>query len=673
MLSPAHENSYPHLNVLENLDRPDSRLDLLPLMSASSLGKQNGLFGNAEDAQAAVDMVADIKNVKSWADLSEELETRVTGLAELNSGDNVVILGGGVSGLSLAWILARARPDLKIKVLEAEAQVGGWMYSEMPKNLSGMAEESALLEWGPRTLQATHSGTSLLRLMLTEMGLFDKLSYVRTWSKANRKGLLFDGKPYQLPTNNSEILKFLGGKISKGIKLSPLKDMIARARPRDVRDESVGSYVSRRFGAVVSQRFVSAVMRGIYGGDVDELSARSVARIGRIYAMEHESPSMLATMINGSGTRADKYAAACHISVLQAILNMPFEDIGREMGKYSVAVFGEGIQWLPKTLARQLQSLPNVELLKNNKVTSITRKESDVLSIQVEEATVGLKKSIDANLVVSTMPGYSIAPIVKELSSSLSDRITDSLEYTTLAVVNVTIPHKSVGKNWFGYLVPKTEENPEGLLGVVFNTAIRHAAYPADRIPIPHPFETIKLDQKNREAGESLLEHFDADKYADEHERRVLLTDSLERRPETELPQHSNITLMFGGHLWDNETLPTEAEIIEQTHAVFKKHLDTDLAFESDVSIQVKFQKRCIPKYAVGHREKMQAVKDEVAKVSGNRLFLAGTSFGRGVGIGDCVVDSFNIASRYSTERKLLYPQAYINNWLSLSHPSVLL
>lgn len=674
MLSPENEMSYPHRNVLENLERPDSRLDLLPLLSGSSIKKMNGLFGSEEDAQAAIDMISEVKSVQDWTNVTEELETKVTRLAGLSAGDNVVILGAGVSGLSLAWVLARARPDLKIKVLETKSQVGGWMYSELPQKKLDLSDEAALLEWGPRTLQAPHSGTHLLRLILTEMGKFEHISYVRNSSKANRKGLLFDGKPYQLPTNNTEIFKFLGGKIAKGIKLSPLKDMIARARPLVMRDESVGSYVSRRFGPVVAERFVSAIMRGIYAADVDELSARSVARIGRVYAMEHESPSMIATMMNGSGTRADKYAAACQSAVLQAILNMPFEDVAREMTKYSVAVFGEGIQWLPKTLAQALEQLPNVEILKNNTVTNILVQDEKSLTVQVEETTVGLKKSIDANLVVSTMPGYSIAPVLKESSPKLSERIEKSLEFTTMAVVNVTIPHKSVGENWFGYLVPKTEENPEDLLGVIFNTAVRHAAYPADRIPIPHPFETIKLEQKDREAGESLLEHFDADKYANEHERRVLLTDTLEKKPETALPEYSNITLMLGGHLWDHRSqLPTEAELIERAHAVFKKHMNTDLASELDVQIKVKYQERCIPKYSVGHRERMQAIKDEVAKTYNSRLFLSGTSFGRGVGIGDCVVDSFNIASRYSKERKLLFPTAYLNNWLSLSHPSTLL
>lgn len=70
--------------------------------------------------------------------------------------------------------------------------------------------------------------------------------------------------------------------ISKGIKLSPFKDLLMPARKAEVRDESVESYIVRRFGQSIASRFVSAIMRGIYASDISKLSARSVARLGRL-------------------------------------------------------------------------------------------------------------------------------------------------------------------------------------------------------------------------------------------------------------------------------------------------------------------------------------------------------------------------------------------------------
>lgn len=680
ILAPEHERSFPHTNVLENLERPDKNLDFLPTQSPSRIRKQaDTLFGSAEDAEAAIKLLEEVEAVTGWDNIDPELEARVTRLAELKEGDSVAILGAGISGLTLAWVLGRARPDLTIKVLESKLTVGGWMNSEVPTTLpagSEMTEKDALLEWGPRTLQASHSGTHLIRLILTEMGLFDKLAYVSKSSPANRKGILFEGKPYQLPASNGQVLKFLRSKISSGLKLSPFKDIIACARPLDVRDESVGSYITRRFGAVAAQRFVSAIMRGIYAGDVDELSARSVARIGRIYALEHDSPSMLATMVNGSGTRADNYAAVANSLLLQAILRMPFEEVDREMKKYSVAVFDQGIQWLPKTIESKLADLPNVHLLKKNDVQSVELDptDSNKVVVKVHETLIDTVKDVKADLVVSTVPGFKASSFLKKQAPELSESIGRSFKYTTLAVVNVTIPHKFVGENWFGYLVPKTEKNPEDLLGVIFNTAVRQAASPVKRIPLPNPFDTVKLEQKTTNPGESLLEYHDAEKFANEHLRRSLLTDLLHSPQVTPMPEFSNLTLMLGGHLWDGRAeLPSESELKERTVAVLNKHLNANLG-EDDldkIDIQVKIHQNCIPQYTVGHKERLQAIKDQTSKAFGNRLFLSGTAFGRGVGIGDCVVDSFSVAARYSKERKLVFPGVYLNSWLATSFPSL--
>ena len=38
---------------------------------------------------------------------------------------DVLVLGGGVSGLTAAWQLLRARPDLRVSVVEVEDRLGG--------------------------------------------------------------------------------------------------------------------------------------------------------------------------------------------------------------------------------------------------------------------------------------------------------------------------------------------------------------------------------------------------------------------------------------------------------------------------------------------------------------------------------------------------------------------
>lgn len=718
VIQQKNERIYSHTNVLELIDRPEPPLDLVPTLKRKQVLDLDGLFATEEDAERAVrvlDRVNELGAVPSWNsvtateyynDFAEEeengshkedaFETQLTRIQELKSGDKVVVIGAGVSGLSLAWFLGRARPDLDITLLEQSSKVGGWMQTEkidlpavQPDDYEEPVERTEFNEWGPRTLQGGHVGSAIIRVMLTKLGVVDDvLKVVPKTSQANRKGLLHKGYPFQLPSSTNEILAFLSHpSITRGIKLAPFRDLLAPSRNPSVRDESVESYITRRFGAKVSERFVSAIMRGIYAGDVSELSARSVARLGKMYPTEVDNPSVVSSAMTGSGRRADMYAAQAQMLLLHAILDLPFEDAVREMSKYSLCVFKDGIQSFAELLERDLvENVKNVHLLKRNTVSEL-RASQDSVIVKSKEDSIGFEKEIEASWVVSTIPGYSVASILKSTEPELAQQIDDALSYATVGVVNVTTPNKFVGKNWFGYLVPKEEDaeghNPHGLLGVIFNTAVRTAARDMNRIPLPHPFEAMTLHKKDSAPGESFLDNYDPHRYEDEHLRKKLFTDAPEldkdQNPvvkEASLPDHGNITLMFGGHLWSKlspEEIPSEASLIASAKDALKQHLGEDFNAEDlAADFQVKIQQRCIPQYTVGHRERMQQIKDNVSRRYGNRLALSGMSFGRGVGIGDNVLDSFWLAARHTDERKLLYPAFYLNQWLSLSYPSVM-
>ena len=53
-------------------------------------------------------------------------------------------------------------------------------------------------------------------------------------------------------------------------------DMISEDRPVGLQDESVGDFISRRFHPNVADNIVSAVLHGIYAGDVYSLSVKSL-------------------------------------------------------------------------------------------------------------------------------------------------------------------------------------------------------------------------------------------------------------------------------------------------------------------------------------------------------------------------------------------------------------
>lgn len=59
----------------------------------------------------------------------------------------VAVLGGGISGLSVAWGLLRASPAVfQVVLIEASNRWGGWIRSERTK-------QGAVFETGPRSMR----------------------------------------------------------------------------------------------------------------------------------------------------------------------------------------------------------------------------------------------------------------------------------------------------------------------------------------------------------------------------------------------------------------------------------------------------------------------------------------------------------------------------------------
>ena len=70
--------------------------------------------------------------------------------APRDPNEHVVVLGGGITGLTTAFHLSRRIPQAKITLVENQDRVGGWMQSERVE--LGQGKGHIVLEAGPRTL-----------------------------------------------------------------------------------------------------------------------------------------------------------------------------------------------------------------------------------------------------------------------------------------------------------------------------------------------------------------------------------------------------------------------------------------------------------------------------------------------------------------------------------------
>jgi oxygen-dependent protoporphyrinogen oxidase len=178
----------------------------------------------------------------------------------------VVIVGGGISGLSTAYYLAKA--GVPSTILESRPRLGGVIQTERV--------EGCLLEAGPDSfLSAKPAALELigeLGLAGEVIGSNDHLrkTYVR---KHGRLVPLPDGLMMMVPT---KILPLLTTHlIGWGTKLRMGMELLRAPKPKP-EDESVAEFIEEHYGAEAVDYLAEPLLSGIYGGNPSQLSVRSV-------------------------------------------------------------------------------------------------------------------------------------------------------------------------------------------------------------------------------------------------------------------------------------------------------------------------------------------------------------------------------------------------------------
>ena len=142
-------------------------------------------------------------------------------------------------------------------------------------------------------------------------------------------------------------------------------------RPPELLDESVGSFISRRFSPHMADNLVSAFVHGVYAGDLYKLSMRSLAPF--FWRQEAKHGSIVKGLLDTSATSMN--VSRRDYNVLKHVR----EDGGFPFSAYrhaSQLSFRHGIGWLTQNLERKLKSDDNCVVRTGSKVTSIQYDES---------------------------------------------------------------------------------------------------------------------------------------------------------------------------------------------------------------------------------------------------------------------------------------------------------
>jgi oxygen-dependent protoporphyrinogen oxidase len=334
---------------------------------------------------------------------------------------HVVVVGGGITGLSAAWELSHD-PTTSVTVLEASDRFGGRIQTS---SFAGrMVDEGA-----DAFLRRVPEG---LRLAV-ELGLEDGLvspaaTSALVWSRGELRPLP-PGLVLGVPTDADAL-------VPSGI-LSDVAIDAVRAEPNLAGaplggDESVGSLIRRRFGDEVLEQLVEPLVGGINAGEADRQSVDAV--VPQIAAAARRSASLTRGFAAVTAEVADAAAPAANpTSAAGPVFAAPRAGMGSLISELVAGLAARG-----------------VELATGVGVEGI---EPGVAGWVVLAG--GAK--IEADAVIITSPAPVASRLVEPLAPAAAEGLA-AIDHASVALVALAIPNDQLRRplDGSGYLVPRT-------------------------------------------------------------------------------------------------------------------------------------------------------------------------------------------------------------------------
>jgi protoporphyrinogen/coproporphyrinogen III oxidase len=237
----------------------------------------------------------------------------------------IAIIGGGISGLAVAYELERQREHgITYTLYEATDRLGG--------TVETVRRDGFVIECGPDSWVTEKPWA---REIAEELGLADEIlpsndAQRRTYVvQGETLQALPDGMRMMVPTEWESLLSspLFSEAAKQAYQQEPgraeeLRRSALLARGDDA-DESVDTFVRRHFGEEVANKIAGPLLAGVFGGDIRRLSVRSVMApfvqmeaehgsliiaLARAHHAETQRRSIFTTLTSGLGTLTERMA-----------------------------------------------------------------------------------------------------------------------------------------------------------------------------------------------------------------------------------------------------------------------------------------------------------------------------------------------------------------------------
>lgn len=327
---------------------------------------------------------------------------------------HVVVVGGGITGLTAAYRVLSAQPQWQVTLIEADDRLGGKIRSSRFAGIDGVDEGAdAFLTRVPHAMQ-----------LAAELGLGDTLTSPAVanasvfWPGRRGRGLrsIPQGLLLGVPTDVTKLAR--SGLLSwRGTARAALEPFI----PASADGDSIGRLIRARFGDEVQERLVDPLVGSIYAADTDHFSLGATPQLA---ALASRGRSLL---LAGRRMRAAARATSGPV----------------------FATPQAGMAAMTDALVTQLDAA-GATLQRSSAVRTIER-------VGSRWSVIGDGWAADADAVILTTPARATAPLLQAASTEAA---ASMVRFDHAGVVLITLAVDA--SRWpdalrasSGYLVPK--------------------------------------------------------------------------------------------------------------------------------------------------------------------------------------------------------------------------
>lgn len=346
--------------------------------------------------------------------------------------DKVVIIGAGISGLSLAYYILDKKPDIDITILESEQRPGGKVWTERA--------DGFICEAGVNGFLDNKRG-------VIELAERIRLEPLRSRDSARKRYIYINGKLRLIPDTPQGI--FLSNFLSFKARLRLIGEYFVPKR--NLEDETIESFVTRRVGREFFEKLLDPMVTGIYAGDPSKLSIRSC--FPKVYELERQYGGLIKGFISlrkatkGTGKKLEAGPGG----VLHSFKTGMFDIVER----------------LRDYLGNRLKTSSPVESIDRQK---------DLYLIYCKNGTV-----YEATKIIIATPAYEASRLLKDFDRRIS-LLLEGIPYPPISVVALGFRKNAIktDTDYFGFLIPGREKRR--ILGCLFDSSIFLARAPEDHV-----------------------------------------------------------------------------------------------------------------------------------------------------------------------------------------------